>query len=160
MVVTLLRGIRWTLIAVLSIFVFYVLYFGLTGVVGGLLKERPPIEHLLGVFTFVLMVGVLALIPGIMVHSLIVKKLNGFASCVGWMLGFGGFLALLSWPNRLRLFELWNAAESLPLLIRGLGGLVISLVLLVLPFWFLSRVIKFTNEWLYPKVFKPLEEKL
>lgn len=155
-----LRGARWTLIALLSIWVLHVLSTGLVGVVEDLRKEASFVEHALHIFMIQFMTGFLALIPGIMVYSLITKKLHGFASCVGWVLGFGGFLALLSWPHRLHVFEQWHAAESLPLLIRALGGVVISLLFLILPFWFLSQVIKLTNTWLYPKVFQPLEEKL
>lgn len=155
-----LRSVRWTLIALLSIWIFYVFCTGLVGVVGDLRKEASFGEHALHIFMIQFMTGLLALPPVIMVYSLITKKLHGFASCVGWILGFGGFLALLSWPNRLHVFEVWHAAESLPLLIRALGGVVIPLLFLILPFWFLSRVIKLTNTWLYPKIFQPLEEKL
>jgi hypothetical protein len=38
--------------------------------------------------------------------------------------------------------------------------LAMVLAIFILPFWILFRLMRWTNEWLYLKVLKPLEQKI
>jgi len=52
-----------------------------------------------------------------------------------------------------------NIAVGLNLLF-ALGSVLLCLFLMYFPFWLSIRIVRLTNEWLYPKIFKPLEDKL
>jgi hypothetical protein len=44
--------------------------------------------------------------------------------------------------------------------IKILIGLAMAITFLVFPYWLLFRAMRWTNEWLYPKLLQPLEQKI
>jgi hypothetical protein len=66
----------------------------------------------------------LALIPTIMLHSLIVKRLNGFASCLGMLVSLTVFISAILLPGELALMEFWSKIASLPDPVKILVGLL------------------------------------
>jgi len=155
---TLLRTSRWALMLLLSTTLGYLLFASIRGLVTMDFSADAPLALGLRIgisaFGFVL----LALVPAIALHSLITKNLKGFAACVGLVLALTAFYAAF------QILRGWIAAwPSIPLIpdaVEAIGGIVLSIGLLLLPFWLVSRIIRLTNEWIYPAVFKPLEEKL
>ncbi len=95
-----------------------------------------------------------------MVYSLIQKRLNGFASCLGLIVSLAAFFGAIVLPGQLALMELWSKLSWIPDPIRIIVGLIVPILFLIVPFWLLFRIIRLTNQWLYPKIFKPLEAKL
>jgi len=113
-----------------------------------------------GIILFLLMTILLMGIPAIMLHSLLTKKLVGFAACVGAIAALFLFFGLIILPQRLESMQTWRSNTFVPDPIKILIGLPLSIILLILPFWALFRTIRLTNEWIYPKLFKPFETKI
>ena len=166
----LLRAARWILIITLSALLCYLLYDGVRHVIIEIKKTSSGLDIMLFLLGQLLMFSFVALIPGIVLYSLATKKLNGLASCIGAGFALGGFFLAATLPNKLGLFELLRSLESsfsattrltvgFHLLII-LGSLILCLFAMLFPFWILIRIVRLTNEWLYPKIFKPLEDKL
>jgi len=165
-----LRTARWILMVVLSTLLSYLLYSLVSGVIIQIQKGSSGLELSFGLLGFLLIFSFMALIPGIMLYSLVTRKLNGLASCIGAIFAIVGFGLASTLPMKLGLFELLKSLEpSFRLtnnfavglnLLFALGTLLLCFFLMLFPFWLSSRINRLTNEWLYPKIFKPLEDKL
>jgi hypothetical protein len=101
-----------------------------------------------------------------MLYSLVVKKLYGFASALGAILALVLFYVASVLPDKLGLMaairqnlDNWPGPPPTALLPLLFGG-ILSLAFFILPFWALVRMIRLTNTWIYPKLLKPLEEKI
>ena len=165
-----LRAARWILIAALSALLLYLLYSFVSTVIFEMTKGLSILGITFVLLGQLLMFSFLALIPGIVVYSLVTKRLNGLASCIGASFAIGGFFVTSTLPMKLGLFELLKSIEpsfkvtnnmtmGLDLLFI-IGILLFCLFTMLFPFWLSIRIIRLTNEWLYPKIFKPLEDKL
>jgi hypothetical protein len=73
------------------------------------------------------------------------------------LLAFYGAMVI---PNQIGLMNWWWSITAIPDAIKVLFGFVIPIALLIFPFWLLFRLMRLTNEWLYPKILKPLETKI
>ncbi len=95
----------------------------------------------------------------VMLHSLLTRRLQGFASCLGAALAMTLFS--LGWylPIKAHVFEQWMAAP-LPGAVKALVGIPLALGLFILPFYAANWTVPFTTRWLYPRVFQPLESRI
>ena len=155
-----LRASRWILIVILSAIFCYFAYTGIRTIISILRHTEAGGASMAGTFVIILLTVWMAIIPAIMLHSLITKRLYGFASCIGLCICLAAFYAAFTLPNALGLMRIWDSITLIPGAIKVLGGLALSIGILAVPFWLLFRLMRLTTEWLYPKVFKPLEERL
>ncbi len=152
-----LCAIRWALIAGLGVLLlgtgieaaWVVLKMGLSGGDYVWLQLIPLVIFSLCVMAFL----------AVMLHSLLVRRLQGFASCLGAALAMTLFA--LGWylPIKVHVFEQWMAAP-LPFTVKALAGIPLGLGLFILPFYAANWTIPFTTRWLYPRVLQPLERRM
>jgi hypothetical protein len=155
-----LRVLRWSLIIVLAALLVYICYTGVTGFFSMAAKAEFSFTSVAGIVLFSGFFAWMALIPTIMLFSLITRRLNGFASCIGMAVSLLAFYGAMVIPNQIGLMNWWWSITAIPDAIKVLFGFVIPIALLIFPFWLLFRLMRLTNEWLYPKILKPLETKI
>ena len=145
---------------VLVLCLLYLAYTGISGVVKITSVGITNFWDVGGIIFLLLMTILLMGIPAIMLHSLVTKKLVGFAACLGLIAALFLFFGLIILPQRLEIMQTWSSNTFVPDPIKILIGLPLSIILLIFPFWVLFRTIRLTNEWIYPKLFKPFETKI
>lgn len=155
-----LRTIRWLLIVFLSVLLCYLLYLVIAGVASITHRSESMLNAAIQLAMYLLMTTLLATIPGIALHSLLTKRLNGLSACIGLVLAIGGFSVAVSLPRWLHLFEALNSVKYVPDIFKVMIGLPLCIVILLFPFWYVRKIIALTNNWLYPKILKPMEEKI
>lgn len=152
-----LCAIRWVLIAGLSVFM---LATGIAAAMSLIKMVRSD-----AAYVWLLLVPILIFFScwmaflAVMLHSLLTRRLQGFASCLGAALamtlfGLGWYL-----PIKAHVFEQWMAAP-LPGAVKALAGIPLGLGLFILPFYAANWTIPFTTRWLYPRVLQPLESRM
>jgi len=157
---SLLPTLRLIIMVVLVLCLLYFAYTGISGVVKMTSVGITNVWDVGGIIFLLLMTILLMGIPAIMLHSLLTKKLVGFAACVGAIAALSLFYGLIVLPPKLGIMQILSSNTFVPDPIKILIGLPLSIILLILPFWVLFRTIRLTNEWIYPKLFKPLETKI
>lgn len=155
-----LRILRWSLIVVLAAFLAYIGYTGVVGLFSMLAKVEVTFSSIFGILLFSGISALLALIPAIMLFSLITKRLYGLASCIGMAISLLAFYCAMVIPNQIGLMNWWWSINLIPDPIKILTGFIILIGLIIFPFWTLFRLMRLTNEWFYPKILKPLETKI
>ena len=157
---SILRITRWSLVAVSSIVLCYLPYLWIAGMLPMILEPQATVGSILALIMVTLLFGVATLIPAVMVYSLISKKLIGLASCVGMVIALAAFCSTIVLLHKSGLMAFWISITFIPVSIKAICGIVLSIALVTFPFWLLVRLIRLSNEWFYPKFLKPLEEKL
>lgn len=158
-----IRAARWSLMVLCATALSYAAYLGVAGLATQIRRDDWSLEGVFGVlFVFAISLFMVAL-PAIMLHSLITKRLYGFACVIGFVITLTVFYAALVLPRQLGIFNAIEFLASSKSPAQPLGvflGLAVSLGLLALPFWLLFRLPRLTTQWAYPKFFKPLESRL
>jgi hypothetical protein len=94
--------------------------------------------------------------------SPLLSTVRGFASPLGAIVALTAFCIVLTWSSQLTTWAVWHQAFQSPSVAGFLvvPALLLQIALFMLPFWTLFRLIRLANEWIYPKLFQPLEERI
>lgn len=151
--------IRWVLIGLLVVLIGFLVYSGVTGLVNSMKPDffMPLFFDELPRLAILLFAGT---IPAVMLYSLFVKRLYGFACGIGMAISLSVFFVALTVPHETDLLRFLTGAEHIPQPFNALLGVICAVGLTVLPFWLFFRLMHLTTEWAYPKLFKPLEPLL
>lgn len=154
-----LQTLRWILMVVLSIVLLFGGYAGIS-VIASLIPRATDIGGIaILVFMFLMMVFYAAF-PATMLYSLATKKLYGFASAIGAAAALVLVYYAITLPSKLGAYAFLDAPDRQPHSLPTLAGIVLCFAFIILPFWAISRMIRLTNTWIYPRLFKPLEDKI
>lgn len=152
-----LCAIRWTLIAGLTVLL---LAMGIDVSIVLLKIVLSGEEYTwLRLIPLVILFSCCLAFPAVMLWSLVNRRLKGLASCLGVALAITLFS--LGWylPQKAHLFEQLIAAP-LPGIVKALVGIPLAIGLFILPFYAAGWAMRFTERWLYPRVFQPMESRI
>ncbi len=151
--------IRWVLIGLLFVPIGFLVYSGVAGLVKRMETDFfwPLFFDELPRLAILLFAGI---IPAVMLYSLFVKRLYGFACGIGLAISLSVFFVALTVPHATNLLRFLSGAEHIPQPFNAFLGVICAVGLTVLPFWLFFRLMHLTIEWAYPKFLKPLESRL
>jgi hypothetical protein len=159
----LLQSVRWALIVLFSAILLYLAYAAIISLVPPIFRGEAAFGLLGSILVTLVFSGVLGLFPAIMLHSLLTKRLYGFASSIGAIIALAFFFGAMSLPRAadvMNFMELWSPASPSAAAMKLIVSMAVVAGMVILPFWLLFRMIRLTNEWIYPRLLKPLEEKI